>query len=450
MACPLYWYTISQAELALAMPMMYRHLTVWAVLGRASTYEWEKLAVLKSFLVGIVVSTIGLPALAGRLTPAKIRDVSSPGAQQINVDGNRYIKSSSIVEYQYEKVKVTSPEKKGDTLVLDLDEKAVGFSIVLYTENINYGYVFSLVDPLKNELIALNPRGVSKNLLGRVEVSGRGQMLSPNAVLPEAYKAISITPVPNSDIIKVTPGRWTFTIGTEKNMSRQLNDIRVSVFVKKANKAISSKTIGLITIDTFSTPSSEVGSLEDIKRYLDLEESIYERIGIQLALRNHKFIDSKFDEACNNEELSCFKHYMELMTSKVQIERRPGVLNAFFLKRNNYSDKGIANYSGSVSSFFESSNDMFDGMFVFTEPLLMDWQRGALRVFLHELGHHLGLYHTSEDNILDTKDINHWINGNEKPKIDNIMAQNAGEGPFTKGQRYVLYRSVAVDLYDPE
>lgn len=404
---------------------------------------------LKSLFAGILTSLVVLPTLAGRVIPEKIREISSPGANQIKVNGRPFTKSSSIVEYQYGKVAVSSLEKKGDTLILDLDESAVGFSIVLYTENINYGYVFNLVDPLKDEVIALKPRGVSKEVLSRIEVSGRGQMLSPNAILPEAYKAISITPVPNSDLVKVTPGRWIFTVASEKN-EIQLSHVRVSVFVKKVTKSISSKTIGQVTIDTFSTSGSEVGALEEIKRYLDSEESIYEKIGIHLALRNHKFINSRFDEACNSEGLSCFKPYMELMATKAPIRRTPGVLKAFFLMRNNNSDKGIANYTGSVSSFFENTNDMFDGIFVFTEPLLKDWQRKTLRVFLHELGHHLGLYHTSEDNILDTKDLNHWIKGNEKPKIGNIMTQNVSEGPFTKGQKYVLYRSIGVELYEPK
>lgn len=401
------------------------------------------------FGIMALVALFSFPVMAARILPTKIQQVSTPGSQKIKVNGRDFTKTSSVVEYQYGKVKLTSPTKRGDTLVLDLDPSAVGFSIVLFTEKTNYGYIFTLVDPIKNSVIALKPKGVSKDQTNLLEVSGRGQMLSPNAALPDRYKEISITPVPNSDLVKVIPGRWTFSVGIEKNQQgAQLSDVRVSVFVKKA-KAINNKTIGQLTIDTYSTIESEVSNLEDMEQYLAGEDYFFEKIGIQLSFRDHRIIDSNYNSACNDTNLKCFQKMAELMSTRSTEARTPGVLKAFFLKRNNDSDNGSANYGGSVSSLFKNTRDMFDGIFVYADPTLGHWQKSILRTFFHELGHHLGLYHTGEDNISDTRDINHWIMGNQSPKIENIMAARPGPGPFTKGQRYVLYRSVAVELYEP-
>lgn len=401
------------------------------------------------YLKTFIIICFSLSSYAADLMPKTIKQVITPGRPNIEIDGRSFVKTSSVFEYQYENVKVETEQGPRDTLILDLDSNVVGFSIVIYTEKENYGYVYNLADPKNQQIISVNPKGISKELLKREDINGRGQILSVNATMQEVYKEISITPVPNSDLVKIIPGKWKFSIAVENHQQGQRDSFRVSVFVKKTKK-IKATTKGQVSLNAFSTVDSAVGeSALQIEQFLNLSKSYLKNIGIGLVIKNHKMLDSKFDAACDDQAADCYNLFLKLIKISSAKTRDSGVLNTFFLKRNNNSNYGIANLSGAVSTLFSDKKDMFDGVFVWSEPNSPVGLENASRTFVHELAHQLGLYHTDVDNISDTKDFSHWIDGNQKPITRNIMNVGSGIDPFSKGQQYVLLRAVAVELYEP-
>lgn len=401
------------------------------------------------FSLFFILTLFGTGLYAADLLPQSIKEVKTPGLSEIQVAGKSYVKASSVFEYSYGLVRAGLIDGLRDNLMLDLDSNVVGFSIVIYTEKKNYGFVYNLTNPKGTEVISPSPIGVPKNLLDRPDVLGRGQMLSQNAMMLEVYKENSVSPVPNSDKVQIEAGRWKFSIAVEELTPEIKDSFRVSVFVKKS-KPIGAKTRGMIHVQTFASIESKVPqNLQQMKTFIE-HPLVLENMGIGIQLHQHTALNEKFDTMCDDETRPCYQMLSDLR--RTTVARTPGVLNIHFVKRNNFSNAGIANLGGSVSSLFSNTKDMFDGVFVWTDPSLQSALENTKLTFVHELGHHLGLYHTNQDCISDTKDFNHWIEGNQNPIGTNVM--NAGitgsKGSFSAGQRDILLRSTVVELYEPK
>jgi predicted Zn-dependent protease len=400
-----------------------------------------------NFLISSIFSQI---LFAADILPVSIEKVETTGLARSKINGSYYKKVSSVFEYKYESIKVENSDGSKDSLILNLESDVISFAIVIFTEKKNYGYVYELTNPLGEKIIAPNPRGVNKSLLDRPEINGRGQMLSMNAVMPEVYKEISITPVPINDKVLIQPGRWKFSIAAEEINLNQDEFFRVSVFVKKSNP-IHIKTVGQVSIQTFATlesktPQNKMQMQTYLKKALPLNN-----IGIHVAVQKHTVLESHFNSMCDASSRDCYKDLAHFRVEKSK--RQIGVLDVYFVKRNNFSNSGIANIDGAVSSLFSDTHDMFDGVFIFTEPDQIDSPEKTKGIFMHELGHQLGLYHTDQDSISDTQSEEHWLEGNQKPQGINMMRprdSHLGTATFSEGQKYVLLRSLGVDLYEPE
>lgn len=399
------------------------------------------------FKVTVVLLLTPYFSVAAELLPLSIREVKTPGAAQIKLDGKSLTKVSSVFEYQYPEAKVESAVSKRDTLVLDLDQTTVGFSIVIYTEGRNYGYVYQLSSPQGQDLVSPLPKNINPELIARKDINGRGQLISANGLDFEVYKNISISPVPINDQIQITPGRWTFSIDVEELKPEQNNSFRVSVFVKKSSSPITSQTMGQIHLEAFSTLASKAPTdLNGMKNYLQ-NSPVLKKSGLNVVVHKYTALDPKFDSMCDDASRPCNQMLIDFRSTTQ--ERTPGLLKAVFTRRNNFSNAGIANLQGSVSSLFAKTSDMFDGIFVWTDPDLNGAFENTRETFTHELGHHLGLYHTDKDQISDTKAFNHWIENNQQPTSDNVMTAAQAKGDFSPGQRYVILRSPVVELYTP-
>lgn len=399
------------------------------------------------FILAAIFSLFGIQAFAGdEMLPTSEHEVtaSEQSAQQKTIDGKTYVRTSSVFEYQYDNVQVDSANGKRSTLRLDLDDTALSFAIVIYTENRNFGYVQELTDPNNNALISAQPAGVDENLF---KAPRRGQYFSPNAALFEVYKQMSVTPVPNSDAVKVIPGAWKFSIAVEDLKPEQSDKFKVSVFVKKGKK-VTEKTRGQVNVNLFSTAESQLGQTkEQVERLLIASTKFMQKQGIDLNFNSYSQLDSKDNEACSSQQFPCYAKFIEI-NNRVQSQKtNPGDVNVYFLKKNMYADSGIATYSGSVASLFGHSKDMFGGVFVWRDPFAgVD---NYARTFVHELGHHLGLYHTNVDAISDTQDQQHWAFGDQQPKDRNLMNVGGGDFVLSAGQKYVLINALAVTLYEP-
>lgn len=408
---------------------------------------------LKKVLIVVSLFLTALAAQARELQPDRVREVSTPGPQLKVFDGQKYKKVSSITEYQYDHVQVESEKGPRDVLTLDINARTVGFSIVIYGENRNETYVHELVDPAKREIISDSLKEAPQILLDAYGASLKGQMVSVNNIMgePRELNKNSVTPVPNTDRVKIVPGTWRFSIGTRGLNPGPSNSFRVSVFVKRSS-SLNEETLGQVNLQAFASESSKIAdTLVEMEEYLDLNSSFLEEVGIKLnVLASHR-LSQKFASICDDFTRPCSEGLKELMSTNPGIELIPGALRAFFIERGPFANNGLATVGGAVSSLFENNKDVFDGAFIWNETFSLEAGRQkSSRVFVHELSHQLGLYHTELDNISDSKDINHWIEGNQGAKEIGIMSSGYGEGPFSPGQKYVLLRSVAVELYQPE
>lgn len=394
-----------------------------------------------------LIALFSLNCQALELLPNSISEVPTMGPLTKKIGGSVYTKSSAVFEHKYNNIKLKSKNTPEDTLVLDLDENAVGFSIVIYTQKKSYGYVYELRDPNNTAVISAVPADISDELLKRSDVNGRGQVVSPNPALPEVFNDISITAVPNSDLVKVVPGKWKFSIAIEDEITSSNDTYRVSVFVKKA-KTIGTKTRGQVTLSFATTLEAKFGqSKKDIESLMTEPALFYKNLGIDLVVKDHKPLAPYFDDACDDFSQDCFKKLEELFKISRKDGREAGEIKVFFTKRNNFCNYGIANLNGSVSSLFTDKNEMFDGVFIMTDQ---GGPTKAKNTFSHELGHHLGLLHTDQDNITDTRDGLHLYRGKQNPASANLMNSGSGPDTITEGQKYVLIRAVAVELYEQQ
>ncbi|MES2857139.1 MAG: zinc-dependent metalloprotease family protein [Bdellovibrionota bacterium] len=402
---------------------------------------------MKTAALVLMSGLFGFNASAAEILPSLAREVKTPGLAKLQISGRPYSKVSSVYELQYEQVKVESAKGQRDTLILDLDESVVSFAIVIYTEKRNFGFVHELVNPLGEGVISPNPKGVSSDLLNRTDIAGRGQLVSPNGMYFEAYQDLSVTPVPNSDRVKIMAGRWKFSIGVEAQTPAQSDSFRVSVFVKKSKK-ITSEMRGVVHAQVSATVESSVPTqLKDMAMYLDDSPEL-KSIGLHVVLTKVARLESSYNSMCDREDRPCSAQVTALRKSNSK--RMPGVLKVFFAKRNNFANSGIANLAGSVSSLFANENDMFDGVFVWTDPTLPTGFEDARKTFVHELAHQLGLYHTNVDQITDTKSSDHWTEGNQGEAPKNLMSGDGDTGStVSNAQKAILLKAVAVELYEP-
>ena len=65
----------------------------------------------------------------------------------------------------------------------------------------------------------------------------------------------------------------------------------------------------------------------------------------------------------------------------------------------------------------------------------------------HELGHHLGLYHTDVDTLRDTFDFNHWLDGDQRGEYRNLMNVGGGTMRISRDQKHVMMRNTGLTLY---
>lgn len=403
---------------------------------------------IRPLLIGLIILLFQNTFVSAKeVVPVRNQIIPTAGPVTFKKSGQIYEKSSQITEYQFDDVQGVTQNNPGDLLVLNLDHLAVGFSIVIYTEAKDFAYVYDLTAPDGTPIITKSPKDVPQNLLSRADINGRGQMVSLNATQPETFKELSITQVPNNDRVKIQPGRWKFKIAQESLEPSLQPKFKVSVFVKSSN-LLSDESRGLISLNLHVSQDSGLSlNIKELNSLLKPVQEIYKKVGLELSIKSVSQVSDKYKQSCDNPEFPCFQKLMDFFKDNQKNISSSGILNAFVLKRNNYSNAGISNLGGSVSSFFQNPKNKFESIVVWRDPLASN----DFSIILgHELSHHLGLYHTDIDFVTDTKDFDHWIFGNEAPKDRNLMEVNySGKSSLTEGQKYVLMRSVAVDLYQP-
>lgn len=368
----------------------------------------------------------------------KIRQLSD-GAPEVLVIGKKKLtKISTVTEIRFEHVKL-SPSRKSAVLSFELPAGSVGFSINILPEKTqDYCYVDTLANPKGEEIISGHPKNAKEELLSDPRVH-RPQQLSMNAMMPDAFKAISSTPIPNHPRVAVMSGNWSMVVASE---SRPIT-VTVVVLVKTINVPFDSSMHGHANLNLYST--SVTGwpqTVEGMKKALAPSLKFYGDQKIHFEISRAGNLDKKFDSIfdLNDQDPTSNKRFLELMTLN-SAKGRSRALDVYFPQRNNYTDSGIASLNGATNSFAEGA-EKFSGVVVWEGPQ----DKMANAVFAHELAHHLGLYHTNMDAFSDTSTFDHWLDGDQGFKA-NLMHDGCGEMVLSKQQLEVIRRNVAIALY---
>ncbi len=403
------------------------------------------------------------------------RQVESPGLPSIKIGKTNYKKISSIEELVFNNIEVPNYGKPSKQLKFDLPTDAVSFTIVIYKNENLFSYVHELIDPSNIEIIKSNITAAKeaeyRNLLTpNFYMWNRPQMTpeSPNIIYPGVFSEFSVTPVPNSDTVKIKSGIWKFSIShqfsNDNNIPQDGSTLltkanyKLSVFIKKSSESFTNKTIGYVPLKLYTTNNSGIILSEDnfknINSELKSALQSYFKNGIKLDIIKQKnaVLDTNvtYDESdfSSNQNV---KNLIRLWSLPKSDNER--AINIYILKDIQNNEAGFSFYAGSVSSFFNESSEKFGGVLIRNNVGSTSFNLG--RVLIHEVSHYLGLYHTSEDNITDSfsyqshvYNLNNKNSTNKDPK--NLMEEGENGGDFLSlGQKYVLLRNIFVSNYTP-
>lgn len=354
------------------------------------------------------------------------------------VNQKKLKKVSSVIEIRFDEVQFNSNNKSRE-LSFDLPPGAVSFAINIYPRHeLGYTYVDSLTNPKGEEVISNHPKNIDPLLISNPLVGNRGQRLSLNAMHPEVFQQISSTPVPNHPKVRVQPGKWKLIVATEEKPI----DVNVVILVKVLQGSMDSKIYGSVNLNISATPLSNYQlNLTDLRKKLTQVIQLYESFGVVLNITSVKNLNSEFDSTSDSATLKpvFYETLLNMMKMNSNKNRIPA-LDIYFVKRNNYSNQGIANYNG-ATGIFSSGSEKFSGIVVWTEAHL-----DSAATLAHELGHHFGLYHTNMDSLNDTFVSNFWL-GSDQGYKPNLMHVGGGGFILSKQQQEVIRRNVALALY---
>ncbi|MBK8170650.1 MAG: hypothetical protein IPK60_09965 [Sandaracinaceae bacterium] len=376
--------------------------------------------------------------------------VTSRVPETIEHDGDSYRRVSWTTRQTFSRVSVTKSHGESRVLTFDIPETAVGFTVVIHgTSTATYSYVYRLTDPNGREIISPEPEGVSQTTL---TAAGRGQAVSPNGVQAEVFPSISFTPVPTNMDVDVVPGRWSMEIAREvgANGPTGATTRTVEILVKHMEEAFTNETLGMVSVNLYVAPGTPFGSASNSASEAFADAiALYERAGIILQFESVQELEAQFNE----QETSSREHggapnpeFIDLMTD---FDRDPGTINTFIVEeRNENPSLGIATFAGGDASL-SSRSSVFAGVIISTNRA--DRMQGT---FAHELGHHLGLYHTNIDQLGDTFDYDHYLERDQVTaqrlsfaEASNLMNVGGGALKISEEQIAVMLRRPSVTLY---
>jgi hypothetical protein len=402
-----------------------------------------------SFILAVSIFSAFLLPLSAKssITPTSIVDnVPDSAPEKLNQAGKTFKKISSISKIEFKNVSLSSTTGRSDVLLFDLPQDAVSFSIHVYNKaSKDYSYVYQLKDPKAQELISPAPLNISPAVLKK---AGRGQAVSLNATQAETFLSISNTLVPNTPDVSIIPGKWSLIISKENPKLKDAPSRDVTIIIKRQSEKAKSTALRVLKMNMYFAQGNTVGVKEQfnakdiLSTYFKQTTEFYKKLGIQLEVNKIVSLKSKFNEAKQagvdglpNAE------FVELMTTS---HTQPNELNIFFLQENNYvSYSGIANLAGASTPYIgpETVRNVICGVIV---------QAGSYQyenVLAHEIGHHLGLYHTNIDHLKDTKSESHLIYGNQGFN-PNFMQEGAGDWSVSKAQIEVLKLNPAISVFN--
>jgi hypothetical protein len=269
---------------------------------------------------------------------------------------------------------------------------------------------------------------------------------------------------PNTPRTPITPGRYTVALGS----GVKADNVKAEAYIKTGPATVAKGTIGLNVhlVGVQGVSAATAPKDESITLLLDTTKRLLERVGITLS--DTTFYELKGRDARDFQIIETFgfplSEYDNLI-KKTAVVAEPTRVNLFLIRQFG-GNQGVIGVSAGLPGAFDAPGSTTSGVVAQVEFGFGDWRdRSSLAftagVIAHELGHYLGLFHTSEatgtefDPIDDTPEcpVGNDRNGDGEvgynecggKGIDNLMFWQAGSlnatFNLTADQGYVLLRN---------
>ncbi len=310
-----------------------------------------------------------------------------------------------------------------EDFTFDVPEGAVTLHVSLVTTK---GSMVALLGAVSPEgtwvLFDEAPDGADMTAADALASGFGGGLLSPNKTVP--LPQATTTLIPNSPRVALTPGRWTFRAGSFKpvydadearwDRSPIERDIEVAMLVR-TKPVPTTGTVDLVL--SFDAPSGLTAATAqddvDIAASIDILAGALDAVGIAIGEITYR------DITLSNSNLPLSQPDCNLDESFAAVfdeapAPSPDVVHVIFVQHFtcpkfggaiDYGDNLAALSIGAPGTPFATRSGILAS--TFAKPTYpVEWAE----VLAHEVGHYLGLFHTSEtsggivDNIADTAD----------------------------------------------
>lgn len=342
--------------------------------------------------------------------------------------------------------------QRGETgsVTLSIPDKTISFSILIHgSEAENFFLINELTDPSGAEFVSENPKGqdIPKPLPPGL---GQGAFFSPNQFLFNSelggYAGLL---VPNNPRLKVKPGVWKLKVKAfEKNSRPAGMKPKITLLIKSLSAPITSKTRGQLNINLQFTGSDGLKA-QSLKKNPEFQAEIqrlievYKKASIDINIVGAQNIKTDTTKVVVGEKSGSDLFKMGKISNGVNLI----FCEEISLVGNPYPVHGL---SSSILGPQLIDGSFQNGVLISTkkrDPLLR--QAPLALIMAHEIGHFLGLPHTS----------NHGLLGGDDPFSDTIPADDYDylmqdgldheADILTEQQKYQLMLSPAITLVRP-
>ncbi|MFN3202203.1 MAG: hypothetical protein ACE366_27615 [Bradymonadia bacterium] len=334
---------------------------------------------------------------------------------------------------------VTLASGESEEMVLDLPDDVLSVTLIIVGEEGNLYSLLQFSGPEGQVHISERPIGYMPSQLDQFLSPWPGAFFSPNRAAPSEVVAGVL--VPNNPELEVTGGEWRYkVVGASAQGAPISGDVQVVALVKRAPER---PTCGRLDMHFYFTGSKgwtadTAAEDPEFQAAFGRMVDFYAPLGIEVHAASFDDVDGSFAvvdgiQGANNELHQLFAESLY----------DDGV-NLFFVERiGGQFGGGIGGISGGVPGPNLISGTARSGVVVTTEldpnPLAIGHIMG------HEVGHYLGLFHTSEalipgvnDTVPDTPE--------GQASNTNLMFPTVtdGEASMTEGQGTVLHNNATI------
>ncbi|GAB4291188.1 MAG: hypothetical protein Kow0090_04600 [Myxococcota bacterium] len=254
----------------------------------------------------------------------------------------------------------------------DLPENAISFSIIMKNMGTSIGMVAYLWNP-------------------------DGKNIQPD-MKPYAFDGAYAITVPNTPDITIKKGKWKFSVVNWE--SRATVEVLVVIKVGKLpQKSTLSMNIFLVGLTDLN--ASKAASDADFQKLIAEVDALYMQQGITLDLKGAKIYDLNEDKFAFIDSTEGVNSELRQMFAKSSIAKEEGRVNVFLVRtiaslQAGFITLGIA---GGIPGPVGINGTVSSGVAVGMDSYGTSWRKHISDIastWAHEMGHFLGLFHTSE------------------------------------------------------